>query len=101
MKKILTYVFLTIFSFQVLPVKELGKFLYKGMMTEEIHEVESGSEDNTTGKWKKLNEYKFTDKDTFLSGSYFTSIVQLTIFQTEHFLCQFIPEIITPPPNSI
>jgi len=99
MKKILTCIFLTIFSFQVLPVKELGKWLYKGMMTEEIHEVESSAEDNTTGKWKKLNEYKFNDKDAFLSVSYFTSIIQLTILQTEHFLCEYVPEIITPPPN--
>ena len=99
MRKILTCIFLTIFSFQVLPVKELGKLLYKGMMTEEIHEA--GAEDNTTGKWKKQNEYKFYDKDSFLSASYFTSIIQLTILQTEHFLCQYVPEIITPPPNNI
>ena len=38
MKKFLAIIFLTIFAFQVLPVKAIGKILWDGQMTEEVHE---------------------------------------------------------------
>ena len=38
MRHFLAYLMLTIFSFQVLPVKELGRFIAKGQLTEEIHD---------------------------------------------------------------
>ncbi len=38
MKKLLAILFLTIFAFQVLPVKAIGKILWDGQMTEEVHE---------------------------------------------------------------
>jgi len=38
MRPFLAIVFLTIFSFQILPVKEIGKILWNGTMTEEVHE---------------------------------------------------------------
>lgn len=38
MKKFLAIIFLSIFAFQVLPVKAIGKILWDGQMTEEVHE---------------------------------------------------------------
>lgn len=38
MKKILAILFLTIFTFQVLPIRQIGKILWDGQMTEEVHE---------------------------------------------------------------
>jgi len=38
MKKFLAIIFLTIFAFQVLPIKAIGKILASGQMTEEVHE---------------------------------------------------------------
>lgn len=102
MKKFLACLFLTLFSFQVLPVKELGKILYKGLMTEEIHEVEGSAEDINTGKWKKLTNYNGSDETTtHLRDVYLSSIVHLIITHAAHFCCQYVPEIITPPPNSL
>lgn len=36
MKKLLAILFLTMFSIQVIPVKEIGKLLCSGQMTEEV-----------------------------------------------------------------
>ena len=38
MKKFLAIIFLTVFAFQVLPIKAIGKILWDGQMTEEVHE---------------------------------------------------------------
>lgn len=102
MKKILACIFLTLFSFQVLPVKELGKILYKGLMTDEIHEVESSAEDSNNGNWKKLTNYHGANETTtHLRDVYLSSIVHLIITHSAHFNCQYVPEIITPPPNTL
>jgi len=37
MKQLLSILFLTIFSFQIIPIKEIGKLLWSGQMTEEVH----------------------------------------------------------------
>lgn len=38
MKKLLAILFLTIFTFQILPVRAIGKILWNSQMTEEVHE---------------------------------------------------------------
>jgi hypothetical protein len=38
MKKFLAIIFLTVFAFQILPVKAIGKILWDNSMTEEVHE---------------------------------------------------------------
>lgn len=38
MKKLLAIIFLAIFTFQILPVKAIGKLLCSNQMTEEVHE---------------------------------------------------------------
>ncbi len=38
MRKVLSILFLTLFSFQLLPIKQIGKILWNGTMTEEVHE---------------------------------------------------------------
>ncbi len=38
MKKFLAILFLTIFTFQILPVKAIGKILWDSQLTEEVHE---------------------------------------------------------------
>lgn len=98
-KKIISYIFLTIFTLQVLPVKEIGKILYKGMMTEEIHEVETEGKagDGKTLKWKPLNEYYVTADNN--RALYFTTVIQIAIHQAENLPDRFVPDITTPPPN--
>ena len=38
MRKLLSILFLAIFVFQILPVKEIGKLLCSNQLTEEVHE---------------------------------------------------------------
>jgi hypothetical protein len=100
-KKLLAYIFLTIFSFQVLPVKEIGKILFKGQMTEEIHE--SGpSPDNGNAKLKKGTDpfrlHNFDTKD-IARIQYLSAKICIAIVEAERLPKQFIPDIVTPPPN--
>jgi len=98
-KKFLAYIFLFIFSFQVLPVKELGQILFKGLMTEEIHEAAA---DDTSGtKLKKEPARLFYRHEGLASILYFTSKVHTAIHDAEKLPRHFIPDIITPPPNFI
>jgi len=38
MRRLIAILFLTIFSLQLLPVETIGKILWNGQMTEEVHE---------------------------------------------------------------
>lgn len=99
-KKVLALFFLLIFSFQVMPVKEIGKILFKGTMVEEIHETAPDGGDETSSKVKKGKEpfapqaYAFSPALLLLQGS------GLGILTPENLSKQHIPDIITPPPNA-
>jgi len=100
MKKWLAYIFLTIFSFQVLPVKEIGKILFKGQMTEEIHEADVT--DGSSSKIKKdADPYRLHPTETELAAriQYTSKKASLAIIKSEKIPGQFIPDIFAPPPN--
>lgn len=102
MKKILACIFLAVFTLQVLPVKELGKILYKGLMTEEIHEVEAEGKTGDAGsfKWKKQNnEYSLDVSTAHQRAVYLTSMAHLAIVHAENLPERYVPDIPTPPPN--
>ena len=102
MKIFFTYILLTIFSFQVLPVKEIGKLLYKGFMTEEVQDSECSNEEHNVNIIKKEAEaYKPGPIYTSLAAREFGLWVQLAIKQAERMPRQFVPDILTPPPNRI
>lgn len=103
MKIALASFFLMIFSFQVLPVKELGKMLFKKQLTEEAHEAADATDD--TGD---LPEFKLKKDDDPYTSSVIASIYatkvapdcnNLGVLDPEHISKQFIPDILTPPPN--
>ena len=98
MKKFLAYIFLFIFSFQVLPVKELGRILFKGLMTEEIHET---ADDTSGPKLKKEPAKLFNKHEDLASILYFTSRVNTALHDAEKLPRHFVPDIITPPPNFV
>jgi len=94
MRKRLAYIFIFIFSFQVLPVKEVGKMLFKSQLTEEIHET-AHNDDNPRGK-------------SFLGNAPCLSIacllqagrdVAVAIQYADHIPVSHAPDILTPPPN--
>jgi hypothetical protein len=100
MKKFVAYIFLFIFSFQVLPVKEIGSILFKGQMTEEIHETVDDT--SPGGKVKKEPEVKLFIKNEMQAlAMRFTSIAQLAIHGSANLPRHFVPDIFTPPPNFI
>ena len=102
MKIFFTYLLLTIFSFQVLPVKEIGKLLYKGFMTEEIQDNECSNEEHKVNIIKKEAEvYKPGYIYATLNAKGFSRLVTLAIKQAEHLPRQFVPDILTPPPNAL
>ncbi len=96
---VLASFFLLIFSFQVLPVKEIGKILFKGTMIEEIHESAPDC-DETQSKLKKGKDL-FTPYKTYATASLMLVLISngLGIFNPESISKQHIPDIITPPPN--
>jgi hypothetical protein len=102
MRKLLAYIFLTIFSFQVLPVKEIGKILFKGMMTEEIHETCHNADDTPGSKLKKGAEpFKLINSEASLTAQilYLDRATETAIHEAERLPNNFVPDIFTPPPN--
>ncbi|MBS1773134.1 MAG: hypothetical protein JST82_09740 [Bacteroidetes bacterium] len=100
MKTVIAYIFLFIFSFQVLPVKELGKLLFKGQMTEEVHEADC-SDDAPGAKIKKEPEpFKLQQDCRFDYISHFADVkATLAIHLAQQLPAHFVPDILTPPPN--
>lgn len=104
MKAILASFFLLVFSFQVLPVKELGKVLFKGTMAEEIHEAEYGSTDDSSEncKLKKNNDpYSANPYQAFHEMLPSAPALMTEGYAPGHMSKQFIPDILTPPPNKV
>ncbi|HEY9176610.1 MAG TPA: hypothetical protein VIN07_02920 [Flavipsychrobacter sp.] len=100
MRKLLAGILLLIISFQAMPVKELGKILYQGQLTEEIHEIEADSEG--PGKIKPLKletTYKPHNFYEPIQNRHLSIIAMMAVHRTDHFLRQYIPDILTPPPN--
>lgn len=104
MKKLLAYIFLIIFSTQVLPVKEIGKILYKGQITEEeVHTCSEGCEDSNALKLKiEGDPFHHTERQLFQAHArvaFLTQQINTAIHHAEHIPIHFVPDILTPPPN--
>lgn len=103
MKTLLASFFLLIFSLQVLPVKEIGKILFKQMMTEEIHGAEYDVEDDCNVPGINLKTYE----DPYATLKYYSENSKWLLINSNHILTadqeqyiqQFTPDILTPPPN--
>jgi hypothetical protein len=103
MKKFIAGIFLLIFSFQILPVKELGKMLFKNQLTEEIKETcDTDVEDAESLKLKKeadpfhpsTSHSEYVARIQFLSHS-----LQTALHQAERLPIPHVADIFTPPPN--
>lgn len=101
MKLFLASFFLFIFSFQVLPVKAIGKLLFKQAMTEEIHETEcEGDTDGPECEVKKQDDpyspSSYLDASEKLIAKYVSNVLGI---MPDNVSKQYIPDILTPPPN--
>jgi hypothetical protein len=104
MKHLVAYIFLIVFSFQVLPVKELGKMLFKGLLTEEVHEHCNADDcdDCPVSKIKKESEYNdmlHVAQESIALQSYINTKLHTAIHKTESLPKHFVADITTPPPN--
>jgi hypothetical protein len=84
----------------MLPIKEIGKILFKGQITEE--EVHSGNDNNANNKAKKGFELFHGDEggSKYVSKTIFSYYNTSLVLVAEDFLPEaFIPDIPTPPPN--
>jgi hypothetical protein len=103
MKHLVAYLFLFIFSFQVLPVKEIGKILFKNQLTEEVKE--SGCEDGCDGETSKLKkegdplQYTKLGEQQTARIQYLSHSLQTAIHEAERLPIHHVGEILTPPPN--
>jgi len=62
MKQLLSIMFLTIFSFQIIPIKEIGKLLWSGQMTEEVHNTCDNQKSSSNDEvHKKLWYHHYAD----------------------------------------
>lgn len=97
MKHFIAYLCLLIFSFQVLPVKELGKLLCKGQNTEEVHEC---SADGNTAKEKKADDFKLYGPHS--QAVFLISLEQkviVSLHAADNLPENHVADILTPPPN--
>lgn len=101
MKKLIAYTFILIFSFQIIPIKEIGAILFKGQITEEeVHNCCNKGEDNLKLKrdGDPLNMISSTDQNNSRIA-YLNTILLTAIHNAENLPVDFVPDIITPPPN--
>lgn len=102
MRQWIAYLFLALFSFQVLPVKEIGKILFKSQTTEEIHEEDYADSNGPDLKLKKEGD-PFKPSDFGIASSArilsLSAKIALVIHRTSTLPDYHIPDILTPPPN--
>jgi hypothetical protein len=97
-KKCLAIVFLLIFSFQVLPVKEIGKLLFKNTTTEE--EVHGSSDDNANkGKFGEDLFLEYSASRQVVQPIYFVAKVAVSIHAADDLPPIRIKEVQSPPPD--
>lgn len=102
-RHVLASIFLIVFSFQVLPVKELGRLLFKGQMTEEVHESNTTTGDDNGCLKMKLGSDPFglapEHHISFSEESYLDTKIHTAMQRSERLIDRYAPDIPTPPPN--
>lgn len=104
MKKVFALILLIIFSFQVLPVKAISNIIIKKQLTEETDtDYSKNMNDTSDSKLKNDADYfqLFTSYDQDHSRViYLSHEITTALHVAEKLPSNFIPEILTPPPNS-
>ncbi len=102
MRLFLALIFLTIFSFQVLPLKVIGKLLAKAQTTEEVQE-DDADVDGFDGKVVKFQDDQNVEHNTFgnLAASvlYFNNKLSTLIHSSEKLPLVHVTKIPSPPPD--
>jgi len=99
MRKVLAIIFLIIFSFQVIPLKAVGKLLVKGQTEEE---VKHGCDDSgdLDGKAGKYNDLIFHSTMNFSSVRTIEKDKSFMEHRSDALPLSHVAEIPSPPPNA-
>jgi hypothetical protein len=100
-RKWIAYIFIMIFSLQVVPVKEIGKILFKGQITEEEVHGYALEENDDSPKLKKDGEpfdYSELSQNEARSAS-LSHEISTAMHSVAHLPDYHVPDILTPPPN--
>lgn len=111
MRLFLASFLLTIFCFQILPIRAIGKLLYKSQLTEELHEheeddAETGNDPFEPELLSKFKEYTSTgsQNESHTLAVYMELCIarrNIAALQRSLFLeDQHYPDIFVPPPNA-
>lgn len=100
-KKILAYLLLSIISFQILPVKEVGAILYGNQMIEEICNASA----DTDGKSAEGSE-DLKKSDLFCHRIHFALPFEMALKDKKNpvrtdYVSRLADDILTPPPLQI
>lgn len=97
MRHAIAILFLLLLSSQVLPLKQVGKILFKSQITEEIHN--EGGEHANDDDAVKLFTHSGHPPYTPESIKFLTAVIAVHIHIVEMIPDYHLPEILTPPPN--
>ncbi len=99
MKRVVAAIFLLIFSFQIIPVKEIGEILFKGQITEEeTHACNNKGNESKLGKFNNYLDLDFLESQNSCIAHYNHSL-SVAFAVADNLPIGFIPDIATPPPN--
>ncbi|MCW3121883.1 MAG: hypothetical protein JWQ38_1375 [Flavipsychrobacter sp.] len=87
--------FIIIFSFQVLPVRVLGKLLAKGQTEEEVKNSDSDDSDNAA----KYLDFLSCNSLKFSSSCVTEKPVGFVVNTSDDVPASYVSEILSPPPN--
>lgn len=100
MSRLIASFFILILSIQVLPVKEIGKVLFKGQLTEEIHPEDSCAPDADLEDLLLYTPPTSPEHNTVYQNSRkLSTVILIHIHLCESLPDYHYPDIFTPPPN--
>jgi len=100
MRKYLAVLFLIIFSFQVLPLKVVGKLLVKGQ-TEEDVKGDCDDDADIDGKVAKYNDFILHPSEGFYTEVSKEKTVSFIVHRAYDLPVSYVADIISPPPNCL
>jgi len=99
MKQWLSYLLIILFSFQALPVKELGKLLIKKAITEQVEDEANGADTSKQFAEKDIEKLFMHTQVFHLTAIYSTEQVKVALHNLPVFEDHFHPDVTTPPPD--
>lgn len=104
-RNVIAFICLFIFSLQMLPLKEIGAILFKGQITEEeVHGWDKADGDGSLLKLKKEGDPFDHNITGIIQNDFRTSHLShqlhTAILTAENIPPHFVPDILTPPPNT-